>query len=577
MSRHFGLFFTVVLFRLVAYGQTPTITANGIQDAATYTVDIAPGSIFVVKGANLSGGGFSQASFPLPTTLNEVQINFTPVSGGAAIPAYMVYTYNVSGVNQLAAILPSTAAPGAYNVTVSRSGQVSAAQRAMVVARKFGLITVDSTGSGLAVAQNFISAAQLDLNRLTTGTVAGFTYSPAKPGQTIIAYGTGIGGLPSGADNTAPGVVDFRGRVDVKVFVGGVTITPDYAGRAPQFPGEDQVNFALPANVPTGCSVPFQVSVGGQFSNPTTLAIAPAGANACVSSRFNEAVLSRLDQGGTFTTAEFILTTLALKLSTAGITIDSRTETAGGAFTKYTGAQLGSADLFFGPPDTCQFYRRRSDPNGLFGGLGMNLNAGDSVRLTGPNNLNLPVERNRADNSYFVSVTSPGVGTPSRKIVAGEYRLTSTQEVDVKAFQGIAIAGEPIQLSADLPATVSRSRDLTVSWSGPGPTDLVVVLGASGVAVAGTDPTIYDWGAFVCSAPADRKTFTVPASILSQLPVTPPNGLITGTGLGELFVGSSTRPVAGNGLFTAGLTAGGNVDNATFVVFSGSGTVTEYQ
>src|SRR3984885_9855138 len=91
-----------------ATGNTPTITA--VQDAGSYTANIAEGSMFVVKGTNLSASGFFQFGFPLPTTSNGVQIAFTPAAGGTPTNAYLVYLYNQGGVNQLAAILPSTLA-----------------------------------------------------------------------------------------------------------------------------------------------------------------------------------------------------------------------------------------------------------------------------------------------------------------------------------------------------------------------------------------------------------------------------------------------------------------------------------
>src|SRR5271154_375800 len=89
-----------------ATGSGPTITA--VQDAATYTAGVAEGSIFVVKGTNLSGSGFTETSFPLPPAQDGVSIAFTPTAGGASTNAYIVYLYNKGGVNQLAAILPST-------------------------------------------------------------------------------------------------------------------------------------------------------------------------------------------------------------------------------------------------------------------------------------------------------------------------------------------------------------------------------------------------------------------------------------------------------------------------------------
>ena len=48
-----------------------------------------------------------------------------------------------------------------------------------------------------AVVQNFISATQYDVNRLTSGTLPGstITYSPSHPGQVIVIWGTGLGGV----------------------------------------------------------------------------------------------------------------------------------------------------------------------------------------------------------------------------------------------------------------------------------------------------------------------------------------------------------------------------------------------
>ena len=252
----------------------PVPTITDVLDAGSYTKNIAQGSIFVVKGTTLSASGFTQMSFPLPTSSSGVKITFTPAAGGAGTDAYLVYLYNQGGVNQLAGILPSGVAAGNYNVTVT-NGTVSAPFATQVVQRKLGLITADSSGSGLAVIQNYISAAQLDIDRFTTFSSGGFTFSPSRPGQILIAWATGMGPV-TGGDNTASPGFDFNANgVNVKVIVGGVSITPLYAGRAPGLAGADQINFALPSNIPTGCTVSFQVSVNGALSNPSFIAIAP--------------------------------------------------------------------------------------------------------------------------------------------------------------------------------------------------------------------------------------------------------------------------------------------------------------
>jgi uncharacterized protein (TIGR03437 family) len=187
-------------------GAPPTAPiVSAVQDAGSYTSTIAPGGIFVVKGSNLAGGQLTQFGFPLPTTASGgASITFTPITGGSGAGAYLVYTLP----QQLAAVLPSTLAPGSYYVTVTYNGQTGAPYPVTVVSVKPGLFTQDSSGWGLALAQNYVSATQYDLNRLTTGVVNGYTISPAKPGQTVILYATGLGAVPGG-DNTASAGYDY--------------------------------------------------------------------------------------------------------------------------------------------------------------------------------------------------------------------------------------------------------------------------------------------------------------------------------------------------------------------------------
>src|SRR5437667_128381 len=57
---------------------TPTVTA--VQDAASNTPNIAQGSIFIVKGSNLSASGYTPFAPPRPTVSNGVKVTFTPVA-----------------------------------------------------------------------------------------------------------------------------------------------------------------------------------------------------------------------------------------------------------------------------------------------------------------------------------------------------------------------------------------------------------------------------------------------------------------------------------------------------------------
>ena len=326
---------------------TSTTVITDVLDAGSYTEKIAQGSVFVVKGSNLAPSGLKQFGFPLPTSSDGVKIAFTPASGGSEVDAFLVYTCNtdlygcVGNKTQLAAVLPSSLAVGNYNVTVTNGTSVSAPFPVSVVQRKIGLLTQSTDGSGLATVQNYISPSQLDIDRFTAGSVGGYTISPAKPGQILIAWATGMGPVPGG-DNTPSAGYDFAANgVTVKVLVGGVSITPLYAGRAPGLAGADQINFELPNNVPTGCTVPFQVSVNGVLSNPTFISIAPNGsATACVSDAFTEAQLKQFDQGGSFTVGSFDLISVSSTISGAGT---FKSSSISGGFPQFSGFKLDSA------------------------------------------------------------------------------------------------------------------------------------------------------------------------------------------------------------------------------------------
>ena len=274
-------------------GGTPVPTISAVQDAASNTPNIAQGSIFIVKGSNLSASGYTPFAPPRPQASGGVKVTFTPVAGGAGTDAYLVYLYNQGGVNQIACILPSTVAVGNYNVTVT-NGTASAPVVAQVVANKVGLFTQDSQrqrtgfraelhfgyGGGSEPFDHGLGQRHHDFSRQT------------RTGRDRLRYGTRR--LCRAATTRLRRLFDFRSSLDIKAVVGGVSIPVDYAGRA-GYAGEDQINFTLPANVQTGCAVPLQISVNGKLSAPTSIAIAPdANSTACVMPGFTTATVAKL-------------------------------------------------------------------------------------------------------------------------------------------------------------------------------------------------------------------------------------------------------------------------------------------
>ena len=543
----------------------PSITA--VLDGASNTPNIAQGSIFIVKGSNLSASGYTPFAPPRPTVSSGVKVTFTPVAGGTGTDTYLVYLYNESGVNQIACILPSTVAVGSYNVTVT-NGTVSAPFAAQVVASKIGLFTQDSSGTGLASVQNYISATEYDLNRLTTGSISGVTYSPAKPGQPMIAYGTGLGAYAAG-DNTASPVFDFSKTLNIQAIVGGVSIPVGFAGRA-GYAGEDQINFTLPPNISTGCAVTLQISVNGTLSAPTSISIAPtAGSSACVMPGYTTAQLQQLDQGGTITTGGFSITQFTITEPSIGTV---KSDSIGGGFTQLTAFQLASAaqvDVSVIQSGSCQVIHTTSSGTVTATGNLTFLDAG-TVTITGPSGSSLTNQTlTKTNNSYSIS-NIEGFSIPGQtsfSLPAGGYSLNGAGGNDVGSFSTSLTLASPLTLSSPLPTTVNRSSPLTLNWTGGNASDTVEIIGTSSTTTGTGTSAVTSTSEFICITTAGQQTFTVPASILSQLPAT------TGVNTGLLEVASGNNSAT----FSPTLKANGSAIPSTFGSFLGIGGTPTYQ
>ena len=548
-------------------GGTPTPTITAVQDAAGNTPNIAQGSIFIVKGANLSASGFTSFAPPRPTTSSGVKVTFTPVAGGSGTDVYLVYLYNQNNVNQVAGILPSTVAVGNYNVTVTNGTAVSPTFSAQVVANKFALFTQDSSGTGLASAQNVVSATQYDLNRLTTGSVSGTTYSPARPGQPVVAYGTGLGAYAAG-DNTTSPAFDFSKSLTIQAVVGGTSIPVAYAGRA-GYAGEDQINFTLPANIQTGCAVTFQISVNGKLSPPTSLSIAPdANSTACVIPGYTTAQLQKLDQGGTITTGAFTITQFSI--SAQGVS--GKSNSIGGGFTQLTAFQLASAaqsNVSVIQSGSCQIIQATSSGTATATGGLTYLDAG-TVTVNGPSGSGLSNQAlTKTNNAYSLS-SFEGISIPGQanfSLPAGTYSLSGNGGADVSSFNTSLTLASPLTVTGGLPTTVNRSSPLTINWTGGNSSDLVEIIGSTSSTTGTGTSAVSTSVTFICLTTAGQQTFTVPTAILGQLFATTP------TNPGSLEVASGNLSTT----FTATLKSDGSSIPGVFGSFIGTGASVNYQ
>ena len=247
---------------------TPSISTGGIVNAASYATGgppngLAQGSFFSIFGTSLGPDQPVKASgYPLPTSISGASVQV--IQGGTTYNAPLVFT----SATQINGIIPSNVPLGNAQVTVTFNGKTGLAAPLLVSKTSTGIFYQAVNGSNRGIAQNVASATDYPLN---------LPSAPAKPGQIIVLWATGLGPV-NGPDNAAPGT-NARDMTEtpVTITVGGVAAQRNYAGRQSETAGVDNIYFTLPANVPLGCNIPVVISAGGVAANTTTLAISADG------------------------------------------------------------------------------------------------------------------------------------------------------------------------------------------------------------------------------------------------------------------------------------------------------------
>jgi uncharacterized protein (TIGR03437 family) len=543
-----ALFFFSFVVTVSAVAQ-PSI--GGIANAASYASaplgangnpignnSIAQGSIFVIFGTNMGPNSLvSATNLPLGTSLPASSgTSVSVTSGGQTVSAFMVY----SSAGQVAAILPSNTPTDSANVTVTYNGQTSAAAPINVVATGFGLFTDNAQGNGPVIAQVFAGSAAPVLMGLTT---------PAHPGDTIVIVGTGLGAI-TGPDNVAPGAVSVGSNVIVTI--GGVVATPTYAGRSPQFPGEDQINFVVPANVPTGCYIPASVTASGQVSQDIVMSIAAAGSSACVHPfGLSGSALATLDSGGNVNVGVFqVLRAYVPQLggSAEGVGGLFDNVNANGVFQMYNRILVAFGAVSYPAPlNSCVVIDQQVTAPGFtvpnFSTIGGTELLADPAALTmsGPGG---SANLSHQSTGGYLGVFQPPILGP------GSWTLSGNGGTGVGAFSAnITLPGDLSWTNAGNFATVPRT-DVTILWAGGNVTasSLVTIFGNSTI-VNVQDPSQTRAKSFYCSAPASASKFVIPGSVLQQLPSST-------TAAGETAYGTLGITTGAVGTFTAPLVQG---------------------
>jgi uncharacterized protein (TIGR03437 family) len=508
------------------FAQSPVVTEILNNYGLSNSPTVAQGAIFIVKGSNLSDFTTVLQEVPLQTNLQNVRMAITVNGVTTFAPMYYVLP------QQLAGILPSSTPVGNGTLQIRNNGKNSSPIPINVIRSGFGVLTVSGTGSGSARVQDANQGYQELLSTRST-----------NPGNFLVFYGSGVG--PVTGDETIGQVQTDLTGIPISVTIGGKPAEVFYRGRT-AFPGLDQINVKVPTldAGSYGCSVPVVIVTNGVPANATTIPVSPSGPN-CSSggatggpvSGATQQEIERWTAAGTFTSGNIRLgrTTLYSVADSlpglAGGTTITKSDAFTASFSRISGAGLGPYLRGDGAvPEVGSCLVGRGQTLDL---TTVALDAGASITATGPGGTQV-AERNGSAYSARLS---------GLVLNAGRYTFAGVGGTGVGAFTGnVDVGGEFVVTNPDDFKLLIRDAGAAVRWTGGDPSVPVQI---SGISVAvNPDGTLQSAAAFLCLANGADGRFTVPASILSQLPA---SATFSGAGLNVLLRGSFSVTGFGKG------------------------------
>jgi uncharacterized protein (TIGR03437 family) len=246
-----GIYNEGTIFSLNVGGLLPSITANGVVNAATYSSPVAPGSIAVAFGAFLLPTPTSSTAFPLPTSISGLSLQF------GTLPAVPLFFGSQSQLNlqipwEFAGQTQTTA-------SLSQNGQTSATQTVPLAKYAPGVFLVNTQaeqGAVLDTSYNLVGPA-----------------NPTTAGAYVLIYCTGLGPVTNQPATGAPALANPLSWTTTPptVTIGGAPALVLFSGLVPGEVGLYQVNAQVPAASEKG-TVGLSISIGGIPSNTVFLA-----------------------------------------------------------------------------------------------------------------------------------------------------------------------------------------------------------------------------------------------------------------------------------------------------------------
>jgi uncharacterized protein (TIGR03437 family) len=230
----------------------PAIVSAGSAGDFGGSTTFASGSWLEIKGANLAqttrswGGDDFNGANP-PTTLDGVTVT---INGSRAFIGYI-------SPAQINVQVPADAATGALDLVVTTSGCASSPFLVQKAPTAGALLAPSSFNIG---GKQYIAALHQDGYYVgKSNLIAGVSFRPAAPGDTITLYGIGFGVV---VPSIAPGTIVSAANElpGLTIAFGSTPANVEYAGLAPNAVGLYQFNVVVPD---VDGDQPVAVKVGG--------------------------------------------------------------------------------------------------------------------------------------------------------------------------------------------------------------------------------------------------------------------------------------------------------------------------
>ena len=227
-----------VTFDLRVGGGTPIAPLEGFVNGASFQPGWVPGSLGTVFVVGLLGdidGVVLGNQVPFPTTLEGVSVTVN----GTAAP--IISVININGQEQINIQVPFGVAAGTATVVIEKDGLSITAEEVPILSVQPGIFEFPLNGN------LFAAALDVNFNLITPS-------NPARPGDIVQLFLTGLGILNPAVGTNNPGPATPLPRVVVETIIGIDDAGMENLGAfyAPGLLMVYQINFRVAANAQSG-------------------------------------------------------------------------------------------------------------------------------------------------------------------------------------------------------------------------------------------------------------------------------------------------------------------------------------